>query len=91
MHATRPLRAAPPRSPLEIHPLARLRADGRLEILQAAFPPLGALCLILWHPGREPLFSVVRGTLARGWHWKGPATDAFVVLWFLDPTIESRL
>ena len=88
VHATRSLRTPPPRSPLEIHPLAHLHVDGRLELLQAAFPPLGATRLVLWHPGREPAFSVVAGRIERGWRWEGPRVEGEVVLWLSqeDPT-----
>ena len=87
MHATRPL--TPPPSPLELHPLARLHPDGRLELLQAAFPPLARLCLVLWRPGREPAFRVVEGHVRRGWRWEGGApAEGWVLLWFSpeDPT-----
>ena len=81
MHLTRPLRDAPPRHPLEIHPLARLHTDGRLELLQAAFPPLGPARLALWRPGEDPAFLVVDGRIEPGWRWVGPAREAYVVAW----------
>lgn len=86
MLRTATLRAQPARSPLELHPLARLHLDGRLELLEPAFPPLGGLGLVLWRPGEDPPFSLVRGTLAAGWRWEGPPAEAFVVLWFVDPS-----
>lgn len=81
MRLTRSLRSPPPRYPLEIHPLARLHEDGRLELLQSAFPPLGAVRLALWHPGEEPAFRVVEGRVERGWRWLGPGAPGFVVCW----------
>lgn len=81
MHLTGPLRASPPRYPLDIHPLARLRADGSLELLQAAFPPFGEILLVLWEPGVEPAFRIVAGRLERGWRFRGPTARAFVVCW----------
>lgn len=81
MRLTRPLRPPPPRYPLDIHPLARLHPDGRLELLQAAFPPLGRVTLGLWRPGEEPSFSIVAGRIERGWRFVGPSVDAYVVAW----------
>lgn len=79
VHRTRSLHAPPPRFPLEIHPLGHLRA-GRLELITAAFPPLGRLRLVLWRPGADPSFSLVEGTLRLGWRWEGPG-EGWVVLW----------
>ena len=81
MRLTRPLRPAPPRYPLEVHPLAKLHGDGRIELLQAAFPPLGDVTLALWRPGEEPAFLVASGRVERGWRWSGPGAPAFVVAW----------
>lgn len=81
MRFTTTLTTSTPRFPLEIHPLARLHRDGRLELLQAAFPPFGRLALTLWRPGEDPAFRGVTGSLARGWRWEGPAEDAWVVCW----------
>lgn len=81
MRLTRSLRRAPPRFPLEIHPLARLHADGRLDLAGAAFPPVGPARLVLWRPGGDPAFSVVEGRVERGWRWTGPGGEAFVVCW----------
>lgn len=78
---TRPLRPAPPRFPLDVHPLARLHADGRLELVQAAFPPLGRARLVLWHPGREPAFTLIVGAIGPGWRFDGPRVEGWVVLW----------
>lgn len=85
---TTTLHPAPPRFPLDVHPLARLHADGRLELLQAAFPPFGRIVLTLWRPGEDPAFRAVVGTVVRGWRWEGPAEDAWVVCWLAvgDPT-----
>ena len=80
VHRTRSLHTPSPRFPLEIHPVARLTRDGRLELLAAAFPPLGRLRLVLWHPGRDPSFSLVEGDLRLGWRWEG-AGEGWVVLW----------
>lgn len=80
MRLTGPLRAPPPRFPLDLHPLARLR-EGRLDLTGPAFPPEGPLLLVLWHPGAEPAFSLVEGELRRGWAWSDPAADGWVVLW----------
>src|SRR5687767_12051351 len=81
MRLTRTLRPFPPRHPLEIRPLARMRGDGRLELLQAAFPPLGPVRLALWRPGEEPAFLVVEGRVEKGWQWVGPVSEAYVVCW----------
>jgi len=88
MRLTRPLRPTPPRYPLDIHPLAKLHEDGRLELLQAAFPPLGPVTLALWRPGEDPAFRVVAGRVERGWSWAGPGAPAFVLCWVSreDPT-----
>lgn len=88
MRSTRSLRPAPPRHPLEIHPLAHLGADGRLDLLQSAFPPLGAVSLTLWQPGIEPAFRMISGRIERGWRFVGPACEAYVVCWVSaeDPT-----
>lgn len=81
MYLTSPLRPPPPRYPLDIHPIARLRPNGRLDLLQAAFPPLGPVMLATWHPGEEPGFRLVTGRIERGWRWIGPTLDAYVVAW----------
>lgn len=88
MRLTRSLRPSPPRFPLDIHPLARLE-DGRLELLTAAFPPLGPVRLVLWCPGEEPAFALVAGRIAQGWEWRGGPAEGWVVLWVAeeDPTV----
>lgn len=85
------LRRALPRSPLDIHPLARLHPDGRIELLQPAFPPLGRVRLVLWRPGEDPAFGVEDGRVEPGWRWSGAARDAWVVWWVAvgDPTLPS--
>lgn len=81
MRLTRPLLPRVPHHPLEIHPLARLHEDGRLELLGPAFPPLGRVHLALWRPGADPAFLLIEGSLERGWRWTGPPHDAYVVCW----------
>lgn len=88
MLRTPPLSPRPPRHPLEVHPLARLHADGRIELLTGAFPALGPARLILWHPGEDPAFASVAGRIEAGWRWVGPREEGWVVLWIAkeDPT-----
>lgn len=81
MSFTRSLAPQPPRYPLDVHPLARLDADGRLELLQSAFPALGRVCLVLWHPGREPAFSLHEVRLLPGWRVEPAGAAGYVVLW----------
>jgi hypothetical protein len=78
--STPTLRPPPPRFPLDVHPLGRLHAEGRLELLGPAFPPFGPLVLALWRPGEDPAFSLTRGRLARGWRWEGRG-EGFVLAW----------
>ncbi|HUR68630.1 MAG TPA: hypothetical protein VM370_05230 [Candidatus Thermoplasmatota archaeon] len=81
MRLTRPLRRPTPRFPLDVHPLAILHADGRLELLQPAFPPSGRVALALWRPGEDPAFTVSEGVMASGWRFAPAPEPAFVVAW----------
>lgn len=81
MPSTPTLRPRPPRFPLEVHPLARLHGDGRLELLQAAFPPEGPLVLALWRPGEDPAFRAIRGVMRRGWRVEPSGPEGWVVCW----------
>lgn len=69
---------------LEVRPLARLEAGGRLVPETAAWLPAeGPAVLILWQPGpHEPAFSHVEGTLRRvgaAWLFEGPEAAGWVV------------
>jgi len=74
------LRAHPPPLRFEVQPLARLSAEGRLDLLGAEFPPEGDLVLVLWRPGERPAFALHQAKLQRGGR-ATPGADAWVVLW----------
>lgn len=83
-----PLTRALPRSPaplaLDVNPLARLLPGGALELLGAAFPPTGEAWLVLWRPGAEPAFALVRARVlrvGRAWRAEGAGASGWVVLW----------
>lgn len=80
------LRAFPPPLRLDVEALARLHTDGRLELLGPAFPPEGALALVLWRPGERPAFRLRAVTLRAG--RVAPGESAWVVAW--RPLAELR-
>lgn len=73
------LRAFPPPLRLDVEALARLHADGRLELLGPGFPPSGAVVLVLWRPGDRPAFQIHHARVERG--FARPGVDAWVVAW----------
>lgn len=78
----------PPR--LEVAPLARLHADGRLELLGPEFPAEGPAILVLWRPGERPAFLLHRATIRRGWRAEGPSAAGWVVLWSPAGALGTR-
>lgn len=67
----------------EIPTLARLHADGLLEIESAWLPPLGPCTLVLWRPEGDPAFQALTGRIARrgrGFAFEGAAAEGWVVL-----------
>ena len=73
----------------DVHPLARLHADGRLDLEGPAWPPEGPLVVALWRPGEQPAFSLARVRVRRtGAAWRAePGQDAWVVAWGPEPGV----
>ncbi|MEA3201835.1 MAG: hypothetical protein QOE90_3263 [Thermoplasmata archaeon] len=76
------LRGFPPPLRLEIEPLARLHADGWLELLGPGFPPTGACMLVLWRPDERPAFVLHRARVRGG--RAEPGAEGWVVAWGVD-------
>jgi hypothetical protein len=82
------LRAFLPPLRLEVQPLARLHADGRLVLEGPDFPPEGPLLLVLWRPGERPAFALHPATHRRG--RVEPGAEAWVVLWVPAGALGTR-
>lgn len=86
------LRAFPPPLRYEVHPLARLHEDGRVEACGPWFPPEGPCLLVVWRPGEDPGFEGSWTTLRRqGSLWaSGAVRPGWVVLWVAAPGAAGK-
>ena len=76
-----PLARLAPALRLDVRPLGRLHADGRLEWDVGVLAPPGRCRLVLWRPGEEPAFRAVAGVLgSRGAGFEPPGAEGWVVL-----------
>lgn len=83
------LRDYPPPLKLEIQPIARLHADGRLVLEGPEFPPEGRVMLVLWRPGQRPAFALHAASVRRGWRAE-PGAEGWIVLWVAEGDLGTR-
>jgi hypothetical protein len=65
---------------MEVEPLARLHADGRLAFEGPGFPPPGPARLVLWRPGERPAFALHDVRIGPGFR-ASPGAEGWIVLW----------